>query len=136
MAWTAQSDRRFIVYRALGDEINRLDQLEHEGGDGGRAHSFPDPAMWPAGVYADVVRRTRVLEELAALDAATTIADPRMRAAAVDEAYEAMTIDTQMLLARQPYAAPAYIALTTEPIETNNFEDILDGARGDIGSTV
>jgi hypothetical protein len=130
MAWTTQPNRRFLVYRALGDEINRLDRLEHESG-GGRAHNFANPAAWPSGVYADVGRRSRVVAELAALDAARMIADPTMRTAAVDEAYEAMTIDTQMLLARQPYAWPAYIALTTEPIETNSFEDVLDGrSRG------
>jgi hypothetical protein len=130
MAWTTQANRRFVVYRALGDEINRLDRLEHESG-GGRAHSFPNPAVWPAGVYADMSRQSRVLEEIAALDAARTITDATMRTAAVEKAYEVMTIDTQMLLARQPYAWPAYVALTPEPIEANSFEDILDGrSRG------
>lgn len=129
LAWTTQTYRQFLVYRALGDEINRLDRIEHDGG-GGRAHSFPDTS-WPVGVYADVSRCTRVQAELAALDAARALTDTTARAAAVESAYEAMTIDTQMLLARQAYTWPAYVALTTEPISAHEYEDILDGrSRG------
>lgn len=132
--WSAQADRRFLVYRALGDEINRLDRIEHDR-DAGRAHSFPDASLWPAGVHADLDRRARVLAELSALDAARAIADtnadtdwePSARDVAVEAAYDAMTIDTQMLLARQAYAWPAYIALTTEPIDAHEYEDVLDG---------
>jgi hypothetical protein len=130
MAWSAQSNRQFLVYRALGDEINRLDRAEHDRG-AGRAHSFTDSSLWPAGVYADVSRRTRVLGELAALDVARAISDSAERTAAVETAYEAMTIDTQMLLARQVYAWPAYVALTNAPIEESALEDVLDGrSRG------
>ncbi|WP_156404595.1 hypothetical protein [Curvibacter sp. PAE-UM] len=126
MGWAAQVNRQFLVYRALGDEINRLDSVEHDRGTG-RSHDFSAPDAWPPGVYGDANRKARVLSELTALDAARSVVDVQARATAVAAAYDAMTIDTQMLLARQDYAWPAYVALTKEPTDTNVFEDVLDG---------
>jgi hypothetical protein len=154
LSWAAQANRSFTVYRALGDEINRLDRIEY-GKGGRRAQGFPQAADWPAGVYADTTRRSRVLEELAALTpkfaaltpklaavtAARAVADPDARAAALaaaqaaldapqaalDAVYAAMTIDTQMLLARQDYAWPAFGALFGVPTEAKSYEDVLEG---------
>ncbi|HWO19260.1 MAG TPA: hypothetical protein VNO30_10805 [Kofleriaceae bacterium] len=126
LSWAAQTHRSFTVYRALGDEINRLDRIEHDKG-GRRAQGFPQAADWPAGVYADTARRSRVLAELAAVTAAHTITNPDVRTAALDAAYDAMTIDTQMMLARQGYAWPAFGALFGEPTKASSFEDVLDG---------
>jgi len=129
LRWSAASsapveDRRYIVFRALGDEINRLDRRAHAAG-GRRRNSFPQEADFPTGVYADATRRGRVQAELGALNAALS-ATPA-NAAAVDAAYAALTIDTQMLLARQDYAWPAFTALHSAPLDDSSFTDTLDG---------
>jgi hypothetical protein len=126
LTWGTQANRRFTVYRALGDEINRLDQIEYDGG-GRRAQGFPQAADWPAGVYPDTARRSRVLAELDAVNAARALADLDARVAALGAAYDAMTIDTQVMLARQNYAWPAFVALFGEPTEANAYEDVFDG---------
>lgn len=126
LSWAAQTNRSFTVYRALGDEINRLDRLELNK-LGRRAQNFPQAADWPLGVYADNSRRLRVITELDSISTAQAIANVDDRAAALDVAYEAMTVDTQMMLARQDYAWPAFVALFGDPIHENSFEDVLDG---------
>jgi hypothetical protein len=124
LAWGAQADRTFVVFRALADEVFRLDLAEHD--RDGRSHSFPNAADWPPGAFADGTRKARVQGELAALDAARSSTGVG-RDEAVAAAYAALTIDTQRLLARQPYALPAFVALTDRPIEATTFEDVLDG---------
>ncbi len=129
LSWAAPSaapaeDRRYIVYRALGDEINRLDRRAYAMG-GRRRNSFPQAADFPPGVYADTTRRMRVQAELIALNTALSAA-PAI-ADAIDAAYSALTIDTQMLLARQDYAWPAFTALNSAPLETSSFTDTLNG---------
>lgn len=155
LSWAAQANRSFTVYRALGDEINRLDQIEY-GKGGSRAQGFPQASDWLAGVYTDTTRRARVLAELAALSpelyaavneartaltAAGAVADPVAKKVArdaaqvaldtaqapLDLAYAAMTIDTQMMLARQDYAWPAFVALFGEPTKSESYEDVLEG---------
>ena len=126
LSWAAQADRRFIVYRALGDEIARLDRLELDKG-GRRTTSFPQPADYPPGVQADATRRARALAELAAIDAARAMAAGDARTAALEAAYEAVTADTQMLLARQDYAWAAYAPVFPEPITAATWQDTLDG---------
>jgi hypothetical protein len=131
ISWTAEPNRQFTVYRALGDEINRLDRLAHDTPGSVVTHTFPDPAMWPAGVHADATRRARVESELATLDQAFAVTDPAARQTAIDAAYQALTIDSQMLLAQQDYAWPAYAALFGTPISATSYEDTLEGrSRG------
>lgn len=129
LSWAAPSaapaeDRRYIVYRALGDEINRLDRRAYAAG-GRRRNSFPQAADFPPGVYADTTRRARVQAEMTALN--TALSATPANADAIDAAYSALTIDTQMLLARQDYAWPAFTALNSAPLDTSSFTDTLDG---------
>jgi hypothetical protein len=126
LSWGAQADRGFIVYRALGDEIARLDRLEL-GQGGRRATGFPHSADYPPGVEADATRRARVLAELAAIDSARAMAAGDARASALEAAYEALTADTQMLLARQDYAWAAYAPVFPEPVTAATWQDTLDG---------
>jgi hypothetical protein len=129
LSWAAPSaapaeDRRYIVYRALGDEINRLDRRAYTAG-GRRRNAFPQAADFPPGVYADTTRRARVQAELTTLNAA--LGATSANTDAVDAAYAALTIDTQMLLARQDYVWPAFTALNSAPLDTSSFTDTLDG---------
>jgi hypothetical protein len=130
VSWTAESNRQFIVYRALGDEINRLDRLAHDTDAGIVPHDFSDPSVWPAGVYADATRKARVDTELSAIDQAYAVTDDDAREAAIDAAYQALTIDTQVLLAQQDYAWPAYVALFGKPIDATSYEDTFEGRSG------
>jgi len=129
LSWSAPSaapaeDRSYIVYRALGDEINRLDRRAYAAG-GRRRTSFPQAADFPPGVYADTTRRARVQAQMTALD--TALSATPANAYAIDAAYSALTIDTQMLLARQDYAWPAFAALNSAPLDHSSFADTLDG---------
>lgn len=123
LGWTAEAGRKVIVWRALSDEICRLDLAEHD--RAGRQHGFPD-AVWPSQILTDPVRRQRVLQELAAVDTARSVSGAARRDA-VQAAYDALTIDTQVLFARQEYASAAFTSLTSEPLGGNTFEDEFDG---------
>jgi hypothetical protein len=123
LTWTAQPDCKATVWRALSDEICRLDLAEHD--RDGRQHSFPNSA-WPPDVLTDTTRRQRVLNELAAVDNARAVSGTGRRDT-VQAAYDALTIDTQVLLARQAYAGAAFTALTAEPLNAASFEDEFDG---------
>jgi hypothetical protein len=123
LRWTATPGRTVTVWRALSDEICRLDLAEHD--RDGSQHAFAAD-LWPPGVQADPARRQRVLDELAAVDSARALAEPERREA-VDAAYDALTADTQMLLARQAYAEAAFAPLTAEPLAGSAFEDEFDG---------
>ena len=123
LTWTVQPGRKVIVWRALSDEICRLDLAEHD--RDGRQHSFPN-ATWPPDVLADTTRRQRVLNELAALDTARAVSGTGRRDA-LQAAYDTLTIDTQVLLARQAYTSGAFTALTGEPLAGTSFEDEFDG---------
>jgi hypothetical protein len=123
LTWTVGPGCKVTVWRALSDEICRLDLAEHD--RDGRQHSFPN-AAWPPDVVADTTRRQRVLNELAAVDTARA-ASGTGRRDAVEAAYDALTIDTQVLLARQAYADAAFTALTAEPLAGTSFEDEFDG---------
>ncbi|WP_250280076.1 hypothetical protein [Frankia sp. Cppng1_Ct_nod] len=123
--WVAQTGRRYVVYRALSEEVCRLDLAEHD--HDGRNHAFPIAADWPPGVFADTARRQAVLADLAALDAARALTGLTARRDAVAAAYAALRCDAQMLLARQAYAWPAFVALTAEPTSATSHQDVLDG---------
>ncbi|NUP23178.1 MAG: hypothetical protein HOZ81_45410 [Streptomyces sp.] len=123
LAWTAVPRCTVTVWRALSDEICRLDLAEHD--RDGRPHSFP-AARWPPGVHADEARRRRVERDLAAVDSARQTG-PAARRDAVQAAYDALTIDTQMLLARQDYARDAFTPLTPAPLKETSYEDEFDG---------
>lgn len=123
LRWTPTPGRSVTVWRALSDEICRIDLAEHD--RDGRPHSFPAD-RWLANVRADPVRRQRVETELAAIDAARQVTGASLQDA-VQAAYDALTIDTQMLLARQDYAAAAFTALTPVPLTGSAFEDEFDG---------
>lgn len=126
LTWAPQADRQFVVYRALGDEIARLDRLEYAKG-GRRTANFPQPEDWPSAVYADIARRGVVIAQLAAIDAAQAVVDATARAESLEAAYAALTIDTQMLLARQDYAWAAYAQVFAEAISAAEYRDTLEG---------
>ncbi|MFF4128252.1 hypothetical protein ACFYYP_32405 [Microbispora rosea] len=123
LRWTAVPGRTVTVWRALSDEICQLDLAEHD--RDGRPHAFLVD-HWLPGVYAEPLRRQRVETELAAVDEARKLTGAE-RGEAVRAAYDALTIDTQMLLARQEYAADAFAPLTAEPLAGAAFEDEFDG---------
>ena len=64
--WLPQPDCMFTVYRALADEVFRLDR-EHARRPAVRELA---PSRWPAGVWADAARKARVEQQLAVIDAA------------------------------------------------------------------
>jgi hypothetical protein len=117
--WSPQPDCTFTVYRALADEVFRLDR-EHV-----RRPAARDLAQsrWPSGVWADAARKSRVEQELAAIDAALAGADDD----ATDAVYEAACNDTQMFLGLQPHTWAAFTPLFGRPIETNSYTDTLNG---------
>lgn len=125
-SWTSQADCTFTVYRALADEVFRLDR-EHV-----RRPATRDLAQgrWPAGVWTDTARKTRVLQELSAIDAALAaapLADVDARAALIDAVYDAACNDTQMFLGLQPHTWAAFTPLFGRPIETSSYTDTLNG---------
>ena len=127
VSWTGEASRLFTLYRALGDEINRLDRLAHDKPEGFVAHDYPDASMWPDDVFTDATRKARVEAELTTLDQAFAAAGTDARESAIAAAYDNLTIDTQMLLASQDYAWPGYVALFGKPITAASYEDVLDG---------
>ena len=127
-SWTPQSDCTFTVYRALADEVFRLDRV-HARGSAPRSLA---QTHWPPGVFADASRKARVESELAAIDAAltsTAAAAPDDQGAIdlVDAAYVDACNDTQMLLGLQPHTWAAFTPLFGQPIETNSYTDTLNG---------
>lgn len=116
-SWAPQADCTFTVYRALADEVFRLDR-EHV-----RRPAARDLAQerWPAGVWADAARKARVEQELAAIDAAIADEEPAYAA------YEAACNDTQMFLGLQPHTWSAFTSLFGKPIERNSYTDTLNG---------
>jgi hypothetical protein len=134
-SWTPQGDCTFTVYRALADEVFRLDR-EHVGRPAARS---PKEERWPPGVWADAARKARIEQELAALDAALATAAAAAAAAAVGSdtadaaaaaaaaAYDALCNDTQMFLGLQPHTWAAFTPLFGRPVETNSYTDTLNG---------
>lgn len=116
-SWSTQPDCMFTVYRALADEVFRLDR-EHVRRPAQRDLA---PSRWPAGVWADAVRKARVQQQLATIDAALGNDD------AADAAYEAACNDTQMFLGLQPHTWAAFTPLFGRPIETSTYTDTLNG---------
>ena len=115
--WSPQPDCTFTVYRALVDEVFRLDR-EHVRGPAARDLAQP---RWPSGVWTDAARKSRVEQELTAIDAALGDVD------AAFAAYEDACNDTQMFLGLQPHTWAAFTPLFGRPIETNSHTDTLNG---------
>jgi hypothetical protein len=127
-AWMAQPDCTFTVYRALADEVFRLDR-EHARRPATRSLA---QTHWPPGVFADAARKSRVENELAAIDAVladTSAAAPNDQDAIdlVDAAYAEACNDTQMFLGLQPHTWAAFTALFGRPIEISSYTDTLNG---------
>jgi len=116
-SWSPQPDCMFTVYRALADEVFRLDR-EHARRPAARDLA---QARWPASVWADATRKARVQQQLATIDAALGDDD------AADAACEAACNDTQMFLGLQPHTWAAFTPLFGRPIETNTYTDTLNG---------
>ena len=127
-SWAPQSDCTFTVYRALADEVFRLDR-EHVRRPAARELA---QKYWSAGVWADAARKARVQQELAAIDAAladtaTAAADDQDAIEIIDAAYEAACNDSQMFLGLQPHTWAAFTPLFGRPIETSSYTDTLNG---------
>ena len=133
--WAPQPDCTFTVYRALVDEVFRLDR-EHVRRPAARDLA---QACWPPGVWVDAARKARVEQELAAIDAALAAAAAAVAAAAnndaiadaadaaIDTVYATVCNDTQMFLGLQPHTWAAFTPLFGRPIETNSYTDTLNG---------
>jgi hypothetical protein len=138
--WTADNALTYMVYRALGDAVIRLDLAAHTipsatalGARQARAHSIAQP-QWIPDVWNDAARRQLVQNDLAALDAALTAAVPLpdsdpTRRKRVSAAYAALHADTQRLLAYQAYARAAFVARFGKPIDASKvpYVDEIDG---------
>jgi len=127
-SWTPQTDCTFTVYRALADEVFRLDRV-HARGSATRSLA---QQHWPPGVFADAARKGRVENELAAIDAAlanttAATADDQNAIDLVDAAYADACNDTQMFLGLQPHTWAAFTPCFGRPIETNSYTDTLNG---------
>ena len=118
-SWTPQADCTFTVYRALADEVFRLDR-EHVRRPATRETA---QSRWPSGVWADAARKARVEQDLGAINAALVGADDET----IDDAYEAACNDTQMFLGLQPHTWAAFTPLFGRPIETSSYTDTLNG---------
>ena len=127
-AWAPQSDCTFTVYRALADEVFRLDRVRARAA----APRSLTQSHWPPGVFADTARKARVESELAAIDAAlartaATAPDDQDAIDAVDAAYANACNDTQMFLGLQPHTWAAFMPCFGKPLETSSYTDTLNG---------
>jgi hypothetical protein len=127
-SWTPQTDCTFTVYRALADEVFRLDRV-HARRSATRSLA---QSHWPPGVFADAARKARVESELATIDtalASTAAAAPDDQNAIdlVDAAYADACNDTQMFLGLQPHTWAAFTPCFGRPIETSSYTDTLNG---------
>lgn len=126
-SWTPQADCTFTVYRALVDEVFRLDRV-HARGSAPRSLA---QTHWPPGVFADAARKARVESELAAIDAALTSTaaapDDQDTVDLVDAVYGDACNDAQMFLGLQPHTWAAFTPCFGRPIEANSYTDTLNG---------
>lgn len=134
-SWASQADCTFTVYRALADEVFRLDR-EHVRRPAARSLQ---EQRWPPGVFTDTARKARVEQELATLNAALATAAAAAAAAAIGSddadaanaaaaaAYDALCNDTQMFLGLQPHTWAAFTPLFGRPIEISSYTDTLNG---------
>jgi hypothetical protein len=127
LSWPTQPDLAYVVYRALGDAVLRLDLAEHTRG-GTRPHTPPREA-WAADIWNTPARRQLVEADLATLDQALRLEAGPARDTAVAAAYAGLHADTQRIIAAQPYARPAFTALHGDPLPPTAvpFTDELDG---------
>ena len=115
-SWSPQADCVFTVYRALADEVFRLDRVYMSQADSQRDLA---PERWPPGVFADAARKARVEDELATLDGAIDDDD--------DDAYADLCIDTQMFLGLQAHTWAGFAPLFGRPIRETSYTDTLNG---------
>ncbi|MBO0754262.1 MAG: hypothetical protein J2P54_00240, partial [Bradyrhizobiaceae bacterium] len=115
-AWSPQAYCVFTVYRALADEVFRLDR-EYMSQANSERNLASD--RWPPGVFGDDARKARVEEELAALDDALD--------EDADDVYADLCIDTQMFLGLQAHTWAAFTPLFGRPISETSYTDTLNG---------
>ena len=115
-SWSPQADCVFTVYRALADEVFRLDREYMSQPNSERDLA---PERWPPSVFGDAARKARVEEELAALDDALD--------GDADDAYVDLCIDTQMFLGLQAHTWAGFTPLFGRPISETSYTDTLNG---------
>lgn len=118
LSWQAASELDYVVYRALGDAVFRLDREAHKTSP----HVFPQ-SVWPADLWANQSRRTAVQNDIAALDAALASGTPEQ----IDAAYEGLRAGTQQLIAGQSVVEDAFAPRHSTPLHASSFTDELDG---------
>jgi hypothetical protein len=131
IGWNADPTLGYIVYRALGDAIWRLDLAYHTSGAAPQPHR---PSYIPPAIAGDASRMAVVTGDLTTLDTAiaASFGQPNFRDLAVP-AYEALHTDAQQVLAAQDYAAYAFAGVTGEPLTAADvpFVDQVNGkSRG------
>jgi hypothetical protein len=140
LTWTPDPGLTYMVYRALGDAVIRLDLEAHtsppatpSGARQARAHAFVQ-TNWIAEIWNDAGKRQLVQNDLAALDAALAIAVPLpdtdpTRRSQIGAAYAELHADTQRILAYQPYARRAFVAMFGKPIDATQvpYVDTIEG---------
>jgi hypothetical protein len=104
------------VYRALADEVFRLDREYMSQPNSERDFA---PERWPPSVFEDAARKARVEEELAALDDALD--------GDADDAYVDLCIDTQMFFGLQAHTWAGFTPLFGRPISETSYTDTLNG---------
>jgi len=131
--WPPDPALRYVVYRAMGEAIMRLDLEEHTRTSSPSTHTFPQE-QWISEIWNEGAHKQLVLNDLTALDAALPAAlalpaGSASRRNAIAAAYAALHSDTQRIIAYQPYARPAYSARNGTPLDASQlpFTDEFDG---------
>jgi hypothetical protein len=118
LTWQTATDLDYVVYRALGETVFKLDREAHKT----TPHVFPQ-SVWPPELWANQSRRTAVQNDLAALDAVLASGTAEQ----IDAAYEGLRAGTQQLIAGQSVVEDAFAPRHSAPLRAGTFTDELDG---------